>query len=78
MGRATFLWGREDGPAENKAKRHAWPKQEECEAAVKKVCLLCGREIKSGEWYDYVKPQRDAKCYVHHTCAGGHLEEAQK
>lgn len=78
MGRVTFLWGRDDGPAENKAKRPAWPKQEECEAAAKKVCLLCGCEIKQGEWYDYVKPQQDAMCYVHHTCAGGHLEEGQK
>lgn len=78
MGRVTFLWGRDDGPTESETKRPAWPKQEECGATVKKVCLLCGREIEQGEWYDYVKPRQDAMCYVHHTCAGGHLEETQK
>ena len=75
MGQTTFLRGCDDGPARNKASRPAWPKQEEYGAAVKKICLICGREIEPGEWYDYVKPQHYATCYVHHTCAGGHLED---
>lgn len=57
--------------AAKKPKKPAWPKQEEYGAKVKKICLICGREIEQGEWYDYIKTQRGAMDYVHHGCVGG-------
>lgn len=53
------------------SKKPAWPKQEEYGAKIKKICLLCQKEIEQGEWYDYIKTQRGAMDYVHHGCVGG-------
>lgn len=53
------------------SKRPAWPKQEEYGAKIKKICLLCQKEIEQGEWYDYVKPKSGRPEYVHHDCLRG-------
>ena len=57
--------------AAKKPKKPAWPKQEEYGAKVKKICLIRGREIEPGEWYDYIKTQRGEMDYAHHDCVGG-------